>query len=255
MNLDEVFRGLGSPKSRERDAAASALNEAANRLVKGWLTTRGGRSYRVPEPYRDDVVGFALINLARRLLPGGAGIAVTEKGPEACQAYLATTLVNQYLSLLRKERREQLADEPGELDSVAAPEPEPQNRITLEQMRAFIEDYLEPFASRVIEARQARYRAGYARTWRQLADLVFRDVPIGKVLERDEGVGPGSTEEAFILARDRLYTNHCRFRAKLTRVVEDDIAAGRIRPDDVAKARSALQYLARCQNPGTPAST
>jgi DNA-directed RNA polymerase specialized sigma24 family protein len=242
MSLDEVFRNLGSANSRERERAAAALRAEVERMAAHTLRTRNGAKVRIPENDRGDVVGAALVALVKRLLPGGKGVPVIEKGPAACQGYLAATLVNHYLSILRKRKAEDVPYDERVVAKVPAPEPGPEVP-SVEDLRARARAILEPYAQRVIEDRPQRYREGYALTWKQLNELVFEGASIEHILARDEGIGPDASPREFKRARDRIYANHCRFRAHLEELF----------PPDGPHA-GALRLLSRCQRPEDSAS-
>lgn len=239
MTESEILLNLGpdSPQPLKGEAGARLL-ELLQGMVKRTLTTRFGGVFIKEEHLRDEVVGDVALKVIER-----SPLPVAANGDAASRSYLSNMLGNRYRDLKKRSRIHEDIDE---MHHLAAPVEEPgheQAAEARERGRAMLDRAVDE----MIETKRERDREGMRKTWEGLVALVFDEVPMWTLVDRE--VGPEATEAERKTVRNRFFKKHQYFRGYLAEWLDSAIEAGRVDEDEARIHRELQAFLIQCQTP------
>jgi len=244
MNPEQILANLELGADR-RDEAAEALPRLLQRLVCLPLTeARTGELYAIEPEDQPEIVDRAVMRVIER-----SPLPVVGKSDGECVNYLKQVLVRIFLDVMRKRQRSKEIALPSEqLDNLRNPR--------MPDEGADLREASEALLSRVVDGMCARARSEpecerFRRTWSQIHDLVFNDVDMRLILERDEGLGKEPSRAEVKTARDRVLTQHKRFRKRMRATVLRMVADGALSESEAQMIGNLIEkFLLRRQRRG-----
>ncbi len=250
MNPEQILANL-APGSPRREEAAQALIHLLTKLAMGSLREPHTQQvYFIDPADREEIVGRALVRVLQK-----SPLPVVGKSDGQCVSYLKSVLVTSLIDLARaraKEQKGQALARAEEAHAFFDPE-EAEERDVVEESQGLLHRVVAGMEAR---ARTEAEREKLANTWSQIELLVFDKQDMAVILERDEGCGKDTSQDDLVKARNRVLTQHKRFRERLVHTVDTMEAAGEISGEEADKLRRVVKFfLLRRQTPATPAST
>jgi hypothetical protein len=250
MNPEQILANL-VPGSARREEAARALVHLLTKLAKVSLPEPHTQQvYFIDPADQEEIVDRALV----RILEKGS-LPVVGKSDGQCVVYLKHMLARLVIDLGRAKTREQNRQaliRAEEAPTVFDPE-EAEDRDVVEESQELLRKVVAGMGAR---ARTEAEREKLAKTWSQIELLVLDEQDMAVVLERDEGCGKDTSQGDLVRARDRVLTQHKRFRERLARTADAMEAAGELSVEEAGKLRLLVKFfLLRRQTPAGTAST
>ena len=250
MNPEQILANL-APGSPRREEAARALVHLLTKLAKTSLREPNTQEvYFIDPADQAEIVDRALV----RVLQKGP-LPVVGKSDGECVVYLKRILVSLVIDLGRakvREQKRQALTRANEAPAVFEPE-EADDRDLVEESLELLRKVVAGMDARV-QTRAEREKL--AKTWTQIELLVLDELDMSVVLERDEGCGKDTSHEDLIKARNRVFTQHKRFRARLILTVDIMERSGELSAEEAERARRLVQiFLLRRQTPARATST